>query len=58
MNIYICRGHQFSHGVNTIINLMLYGDMSELADEAVSKTVAEMREGSSPSIPTSEATRK
>lgn len=37
---------------------MLYGDMSELADEAVSKTVAEMREGSSPSIPTSEATRK
>lgn len=30
----------------------LYGDMSELADETVSKTVAEKREDSSSSIPT------
>lgn len=31
---------------------MLYGDMSELADEADLKSVTEMYEGSSPSIPT------
>lgn len=58
MDIYNNRERHFYAHYQCNYKTELYGDMLKPADRADLKSVAIMREGSSPSIPTSEVTRK